>query len=677
MAAVAGTRPGKPIVVGLYGVPGSGKSNLLKRLELALGQDVFAFFEGSKVIADIVPGGLDAFVKLGEEDKACWRERAIDSIKKKCADAGKVGVVAGHFMFWSENSSTGTVVCTSRDLDTFTHILYLDVPVNVVAHRRSQDAERSRPDVSVLHLEQWQQAEKSQLRHSCRIHGILFMLLSAHQVAIDNVAALLNNFQRYNEKYNLSCAEKKLDDIMSTRHGLETMLVLDADKTLAAEDASTLFWQTSSAHRKSGEECPLKLLFSSPLGYSYTAFQQATLLYEEATDDRLFETICQEAASAISIYPEFKNLLNRLADNKHVGAVVVTCGLRRAWEIVLERAGLSRSVSVIGGGRLTDGFVVTPTVKGAVIDRLRNIYQLHVWAFGDSPMDLSMLRKADQAVVVVGDKYSRSRSMESALMHAIDAEGLQARQLLLPSTVCPRLDLVRLPLINLTDSEVINLIFRHYDKPSGLQVLHATDKSMAKLLMTPMRDAANAGPMLRGAHRRAGRFLATDLVADLIGLEEFPIRHVQGNQTNGHRLLHEKDTLIVPLMRGGEPMALGVHDAFPLAMFLHAHDPTDISSDHLRGKNTIILVDSVVNSGRSILEFVHHIRAVHPTIRLVVVAGVVQVSAVSAEGSLTKALGADKHFSIVALRLSGNKFTGKGSTDTGNRLFNTVDLMAH
>jgi uracil phosphoribosyltransferase len=34
----------------------------------------------------------------------------------------------------------------------------------------------------------------------------------------------------------------------------------------------------------------------------------------------------------------------------------------------------------------------------------------------------------------------------------------------------------------------------------------------------------------------------------------------------GYRLLHEEATLIVPLMRGGEPMAFGVNEAFPLAM---------------------------------------------------------------------------------------------------------------
>ena len=39
--------------------------------------------------------------------------------------------------------------------------------------------------------------------------------------------------------------------------------------------------------------------------------------------------------------------------------------------VVLEREGLSKEVKVIGGGRITDGFVVTAVVKAALVARLR------------------------------------------------------------------------------------------------------------------------------------------------------------------------------------------------------------------------------------------------------------------------------------------------------------------
>ncbi|KAJ5509080.1 hypothetical protein N7527_011223 [Penicillium freii] len=59
---------------------------------------------------------------------------------------------------------------------------------------------------------------------------------------------------------------------------------------MAQEDSGVLFWEQLCAASAEGEgSSPLKALFSSPLGYSYTAFRQATLLYEEALGDVEFE----------------------------------------------------------------------------------------------------------------------------------------------------------------------------------------------------------------------------------------------------------------------------------------------------------------------------------------------------------------------------------------------------
>ncbi|KAJ6186687.1 hypothetical protein N7519_007988 [Penicillium mononematosum] len=126
-------------------------------------------------------------------------------------------------------------------------------------------------------------------------------------------------------------------------------------------------------------------------------------------------------------------------------------------------------------------------------------------------------------------------------------------------------------------------------------------------------------------------------------------------------------------MRGGEPMAFGVSEAFPLAMFHHAKVPSDLQHEHLKDMATIILVDSVVNTGKSILQFVQHIRSLNATIRIVVVAGVIHSQAVFTS-RIARALGRFDGLSFVALRLSDNQFTGRGTTDTGNRLFNTVHM---
>ena len=665
----------KAVVIGLYGVPGSGKTFLLNQLKQKLGQTHFAFYEGSKMIATVVPGGLDAFQSMEEQEKAHWRRRAIDAIGKNCADSGQVAVVAGHFMFWLEEQEAGSPVYTQNDLETFTHILYLDIPAEVVAQRRLDDTERSRPSTSASHLRKWQHEEKTQLRYLCRHHGILFSLVSPYPTLLNKASILLHDFRYHTEKYNLSQAESRLDDAVVASQGqLKSVLVIDADRTLAAEDTGALFWKrVSNSQPLEYEAFTLNALFSSPLGYSYTAFRQAVLLYEETANDQEFDALCQDVASAVTMHPELLSLLQLVAEQKHVGAVVVTCGLRRVWDKVLEREGLSEKVKVIGGGRIADGFVVSAAVKGALVARLQEAHHMYVWAFGDSPLDLDMLCKADRAIIVVGEEQTRSKIMDAALTNAIDYNGLRAHQAVLPSNASPRLDITKLPIIKLTEPEFVKSLMCGRYTHGDLQVLCVTDRNAAKLLATPMRDAAVAGPDLREAHRRVGWYLAIEFLAEVIGLEQSPIRHVLGHQTRGYQLFHEQQTTIVALMRGGEPMAFGVNDAFPLAMFVHASDADDIKLHHLQGQLTVILVDSVVNTGKTIVEFVQHVRKLDATIRIVVVAGVVQAQCISG-GSFKQTLARYAKIHLIALRLSDTKFTGSGTTDTGNRLFNTTHL---
>jgi len=113
---------------------------------------------------------------------------------------------------------------------------------------------------------------------------------------------------------------------------------------------------------------------------------------------------------------------------------------------------------------------------------------------------------------------------------------------------------------------------------------------------------------------------------------------------------------------------------WPLAMLVHAKEPVDLKLHHLQGQHNIILVDSVINAGKSVIDFVKHIRSMNATIRIVVVAGVVQSACIKEGGLLNSVLAVDIKFNLVTLRYSDRKFTGKKTTDTGNRLFNSTHL---
>ena len=126
-------------------------------------------------------------------------------------------------------------------------------------------------------------------------------------------------------------------------------------------------------------------------------------------------------------------------------------------------------------------------------------------------------------------------------------------------------------------------------------------------------------------------------------------------------------------------MALGINDAFPTASFLHAKTPADISETQLDGYLTVVLVDSVINSGNTILEFLECIHAMHATLRVIVIAGVVQkafASRLTNGGPEERRKLKDKYgrIEIFGLRVSENRYVGIGVTDTGNRLFNTTSF---
>ncbi|KAJ4404708.1 hypothetical protein N0V85_004819 [Neurospora sp. IMI 360204] len=681
----------KPIIIGMYGLPGSGKSTILEHLKKSLPSDMFAVYEGSAVIASLMgpARGLDDFHALSDEDKTRYRELAITQIRDECQKSGLAGIVAGHYMFWPRGSEQGTVVWTKADQDTFTHIFYLQLAAETLCRRRQRDQVRKREAVTPGHLHKWQEEEMQQLDAIAKDSEVRFVGLDGAKESeslVSKISKRLHKFRTESEDCNhvrlLATVDGMVAKVTACRDAkVTTALVFDADKTLTAKDTGKEFWKRESSRRRPIDQqapTPAEEVFREH-GYTYEAFRQVAMSYSNVEG---FEELCNDVAEKVTLYPEFLSLLRRVKKHGHVMAVVVTCGLRRVWELVVEKQDLGRHVRVIGNGDISDKHIITAKSKEAVVDRLRGPpHNLRVVAFGDSPLDLPMLQAADEGVIVVGEELSRSKSMEDALSMAIEQVNTNdaphshnLRQTLLPYTVTPRLDTARLPVVDLSDpTDPFNQSL--FDGPPS-NLLHASNRPSARLLMTPTRDANISGPALREAHRRIGWYLATEFITSIIGLEEYAIPHVQGHKITGHRLLHEQDTTIVALMRGGEPMAFGVNEAFPLAMFLHAKTPEDVKPHHLSNQQTIILVDSVVNNGKTVLEFRERIRAMDEgkDIHVVVVAGVVQVEATGVDHELGRLLRRDGKLHLVALRVSENKFTGRGGTDTGNRLFGTVRL---
>ncbi|KAI6885563.1 hypothetical protein KC360_g2753 [Hortaea werneckii] len=651
-----------PVIIGIYGLPASGKTHLLNELRKVLDEYHFKFYDGSEVIERITDGGLAAFKHMGNAQKVNTRIKAIKTIKAECTRERKTGVVAGHFMLWSEDG-VSVKIDTPADWETYTHIIYLNTPVEKIMYRTEKDSGRAdRKQLPIEDLQQWQNSEKTRLRKICYDNRILFAVDDTADR--DYISKLINRFREGDAKRNMRSVLQEIDQIMSSQEiQPQTVLLFDADKTLGVEDASYHFWM---AAKKSGDSGGLNEIFNSALGYSYLAFQQAMLLYEELNEQD-FLTHCKDVASYATFRPEFVELLQEAAKYPHVAVVVITSGIGLIWDMVLKREGLGDKVKVIGGCRLSDKYVVTPTVKGAAVKRLQSAHAATVWAFGDSEIDLPMLKNADHAFVVAGPGPKQQRTMWKALQRAIDVDGLEARQLLFPETATPWLNTLMLPTTTL--EQVRKSIF------GTLEVIEATDTPSAHVLQTPMRNSALSGNQLRQAHERCGWYLAIHYVTQALRTEKYTIYDVHQNETTGWRLKNEDKTVIVPMMRGGEPMAFGVSEAFPKAVFHHAKEPEEVLKKHLDDMKAVILVDAVINEGRTIAGFVKHIRQIDPNIDIVVMAGVTQRDAVQGRKILTRALSGCGKVTLITLRTSERKYKGQGATDTGDRLFNTTHIL--
>ncbi|KAJ5608662.1 hypothetical protein N7528_009229 [Penicillium herquei] len=372
-------------IIGLYGIPGCGKSSLLNDLKGGIGSENFVFFDGSQVIASASPGGLNAFQNCNQKANRINRERAIMKIEQVAEDERKAAIVTGHAMLWHEGDES-------------------DIDVKKIESRRLGDRKKHRPRYPAAHLKKWRNLEVEKLRRLCRSHSILFSTFCPRQSSSSQLISLFPIFHRHSENLNDDLPEQQIRTLIGPARGnKETALVFDADKTHAPQDSGKLFWQDAPS--------PLEDLFRGPLKDSYTAFRQAMLLCEEPSTDDQFEEQCEKYRKVNNMYSSLCSLVDCAGFGKR--------SLKK---------GLSGTVRVIGGGRLSDGLFMTPKLKAKLVMKLRDLGGCYVWAFGDSPLDLDMLKAANQAVVITGGADTRSSSMDGALEMAIENGSFYPRQ---------------------------------------------------------------------------------------------------------------------------------------------------------------------------------------------------------------------------------------------------------
>ncbi|KAF1985145.1 hypothetical protein K402DRAFT_380073 [Aulographum hederae CBS 113979] len=648
-------------IFGLYGLPGSGKTHLSEALKSRLGHINFLFYELWEILPEIVPGGLPRFQSLSRDHQTQWRGRAINKIRKDCKEAGKAAIVTDLYMAWEDSDdNSGEILHAAKGLDLYSYILYLDVPGELIWCRRSNDPERQRPVLSAAHLDKWARAEKNGLRKLCYEHGVYFTTLwqRPQQSMEEDAEHLIRDSFHLTEEENSMRIEKKLVSTVESAwpdkfDRPKTFLVMHIDKTLAAGYAGGMFWwDKEGGHQQHTPAAEATRLLYLTWEYTYQSLRQVALLYAEKPfheNPLKTEELRSSIAARVRIKPQVLNLLHGVKTYSSVGTIVTTFDQGHILKTVLEREGLGSTVKVIGADFGTFGSVVTPEVQARLVKKLQQRYSAYVWAFGVNPLDLTMLKAVNEAIVLVTDGKVRSQSMDEPLAEAIE-EGLFAHQAVIPTSAVPRLEMATLPLVDLESSDLHDAIICRRNGPSGSRVIERSSSPAGKLLVSRIRERSIARSESDDVYRRVGWYLAADALPNHISLETYLLPQAQGEETHGCRLLDEQKTTIVARMPGDEALALGVLEAFPLAKFVKATRPADVQLHHLRDQKTVILVDKAVKSGRSMMGFVEHVRTLHPTIFIVIITSVVQEEILS-KGKLARALTWDVNFFLFTLRL--------------------------
>ncbi|UTC81973.1 uracil phosphoribosyltransferase [Treponema denticola] len=252
------------------------------------------------------------------------------------------------------------------------------------------------------------------------------------------------------------------------------------------------------------------------------------------------------------------------------------------------------------------GKYISADTKYFVVKFLKKKY--NVTAYGDSKNDLYMLKEADKGFLIINEHLSRSLSYS---------------------------EIENLNIINLQN----NLHILDQDKSINSDEIDEINS----LIKITKSDSGIIGNRLAEAHFQLGKKLC---------------RYLQKYKP--------EETTILSIERSGRFLADGLYMSFnaKFESYNSSHDMPKIETDN------IILVDGVINNGKTIIDIIKKIEHNSKVKRIIILTNVINKEAVS----LFKA------YKLIAVRISENKYTGRKvkvqsgniGPDTSDRLFNQL-----
>ena len=191
-----------------------------------------------------------------------------------------------------------------------------------------------------------------------------------------------------------------------------------------------------------------------------------------------------------------------------------------------------------------------------------------------------------------------------------------------------------------TDISGITLL---YDKAP--YIMSDTDKNIANDVAICKSNSGVNGSRLAASHFRLGRELG-EVICNTVPND---------------------NAAVIVLERGGRFFGDGLYTTFGGTFYSYDAKFNEIPEIH---QNTVILVDSVINTGKTIINLITNLKKINPNIAIIIATNVIQ----------EKALETLKDYKLFAIRVSTNSFVGSRQSmqsngkgpDTADRLFNYI-----
>jgi phosphoserine phosphatase/adenylate kinase len=368
------------MIIGLYGVSGTGKTALCQMIEET--SPLLKMVDGSALMDELIPGGLAAFKQMDAAEQYRQRERVLREIEARYRTAPYHTIVAGHYSFMKPDGRY-EVAWTDADGDVYDLILCIDADANQIIEQCRIDTGRRRLQFSADQLQAWQTFELQNLETECMERNIPFARITEP----DLHGRELEFFKHLSRQHIADVSTRLLHD------GPREFAVFDCDGTLFAGDCLDYLMEADGIDSEA-----VCSIFKRRDEYCFESFFDVARYYATSSRNGMGAFI-ERAAESIILPPETLELLARY---RNASVVWITSGFPEIWEAVARQYGIQ--AHVIGGNDFTTQATIVSNEEKALLVQLLKASGAHVTAFGDSMADAAMLNAANEAVVVVSKK---------------------------------------------------------------------------------------------------------------------------------------------------------------------------------------------------------------------------------------------------------------------------------